>query len=270
MQEDPAVFRLPMSFVTINTGNGIRVDFANVSILGRLDFSLLNLSVDSIDVASHVRKSATDLRIEGNGLRIAWNEDGFLVNLDSIHNMYIPGYVQITEPVLGTVVRLRECRLFVKLNSIVGVKLKTHKSAPIELVDETIKEHPRKTKKTKQTKNRKTNALAKKKQKEKGKHPDRFSPGLIPSEDKDKIRRLIYDDIVMGLNHGRVTALKFKQMPVKLHVQNLRPYRNSFRGSEAVDYMMKIDPALSRTEAIEALRQLQVDLSKSIRACPFT
>ncbi|KAG7359120.1 glutamate-cysteine ligase [Nitzschia inconspicua] len=270
LQRSPAVYRLPIPSLTINASNDVRVKFVDVSILGRLDFEVSNVSAEKFEGSSPDVASNSGMRLKGSGMRIAINQNGALVNLDSINELYVPGQVHMTEPLLGTVVRWNKGIVQLKMKSFVGTSLKNPKKKTTELSTSDNKIG------TKQW--REMKRLFRPRYREKLSNPFRIlgnashindNGSMIQKMDwsqdrkdtpkKVEIRRLMYEDIETELSLLKDLAIKFEKIPVKTHVRSLRLYKNSFRGSEAVDFMLGMDSTKSRRTVIETLRQMQTD-----------
>ncbi|KAG7355081.1 glutamate-1-semialdehyde 2,1-aminomutase [Nitzschia inconspicua] len=264
LQRSPAVYRLPITSLTINTSNDVRVKFIDVSILGRLDFEVSNFSAEHFEGSSPDVASKSGMRLKGSGMRIAINQNGDLLNLDSINELYVPGQVHLTEPLLGTVVRWNKGIVHVKMKSFVGTSLKNQKTKPIDLSTSNIDSGTKHWREMKRLFREKlSNPLRNlgNASHDNGSMLQKmdWSQDRKETSKKYKIRRLIYEDIDTELSLLKYLAIKFEKIPVKTHVRSLRLYKNSFRGSEAVDFLLGIDSAKSRRTVIETLRQMQTD-----------
>ncbi|KAL3913085.1 MAG: hypothetical protein SGILL_006628 [Bacillariaceae sp.] len=267
IMNNPAVFRLPMSFLTIYAPGDLKVDLCHVALVGRLDFSVFTLTADTTSIVSSTVTSEKGLRLEGNEMRMLVNDQGVLLNLDDIHDLYIPEKLQIIEPVQGTVLRYRNGILRLKFNSIVGVKLNmAASSSSTDVPKKKKKKRKRLLKKdalkasTKSSLTRKTSS------------GDESKPGQEPAgsilplqlDKKEVIREKISHDFKTELRDFRDMARALERIPVKTHVHNLHLYKDSFRGSAAVDWILeKVGFVKTRLAAIELARQMQADFSKS-------
>ena len=204
--------------------------------------------------------------MEGNDLRMLINDEGMLLNLDVIHKMIIPEKLSITEPLEGTVVRLEDGMLKVKMRSIVGVKLNRRPTgAPMQ------KKRKRKRKKKRKLK-LDTSKISKQSWNSRQASSDgesqteQLATGSInplEADRKDFIRERIRYDYKTEVIEFRKMARKLEEIPVKTHVHNLRLYKDSFRGSQLVDYIIdNVATVRTRIAAVELARQMQTDFSK--------
>jgi hypothetical protein len=209
-------------------------------------------------------------------MRMVVNRNGVLLNLDSIRDLHVPGYVALKEPLVGTVVRLKEGIARVRLRTFVGVKLDKKEGKQEQVPRESTFTTTTSTKDMQKRKKKRFLLRSSKgflyPFKKFRKASARNAHGLLAmagsSKDdnetsgKDDIRRRIYKDIKTELVAMKELATKFETIPVRTHIQNLRLYRDSFKGSDAVDFLLGMGVAKTRKGAIEIARQMQADFSK--------
>ncbi|KAL3921567.1 MAG: hypothetical protein SGILL_002680 [Bacillariaceae sp.] len=278
LHKNPAVLRLPMAFLTVYAPGDLRVDLTEVSFVGRFDFSVLNLSAESVRIVSTddvtTRK---DFRVEGKDLRMLVNAKGMLLNLDAIHEMLIPEKLRITEPLEGTVVRLENGILKVKLNSIVGVKLNRPPTGAPKQKEKKGKRKKKLKLKVDKSKISKTSLSSRQSSSNGESQTEQQATGSVHPlqvDRKDFIREKIRFDYRTEVLNFKAMARKLEQIPVKTHVHNLRLYKDTFRGSQAVDWILdRIGFVRTRIAAVELARQMQTDFTdefeKDERAFPF-
>lgn len=235
--KEPALFRVPLERVLVIFGaDDDRLTLTKFSIVGRVDASLLNISAGAISLSpGSPRNLRGTPQMEGNDVRAVRNDDGWTVKFGTIHGLTVPNRVSITSPLVDTIVHYGDGKLDVRLDSLVGIKLDREKadvSAP----------------------RRRRKSLT--------------VPGVpLDLIDKDKLRMRINEDITTELHKFHTIALMFEGIPLQTNKTNLWRYRDTFRGSDAVDYIMELNIARTRVEAVEFGCKLQTafDLFQDVR-----
>jgi hypothetical protein len=213
-----AVFRLPISFISVITPGSTRLTFSKVSVLGRVDGSMVNMTASGIDLIC--TSSQIGPRISLSGIRALIKPEFSLLNVDVIDELFIPGLVRLAKPVLMTVVRFEEDALKVNLNSIEA-----------DILNDTGGPSPASHEKKTHTVNVK------------------------------EARQLINADILREQKMLKFIAMMFEAIPVQNNRHKMRLYPKSFRGKDAVDFLLESKLADSRHEAIKIARDLQVEFN---------
>lgn len=227
IDKNPAVYRLPLAYLRIIGPKDTRIDFTKIALMGRLDGTVINISADSFDIAE--KNTSTGLRVEAHGIRAVINNKGTIANIDSIDDLFIPQTISLTSPIRRTVVRFEDGKAMLKVNSIVGTKVSsvsafTETSGGVACND-TVANKTRKT------------------------------------VDKDEIRKRIKADIAAETQRLAVVARMFEGIPVKTVTKHLRLYKCAFRGSEGVDYLLELNVASTREDALQIGRSLQIEFN---------
>ena len=226
--KNAAVFRFPISFISVIAPNDTRMTLSDVSLLGRLDGSMLHFSASSFELDPS--SSQTTPRLSMSGLRALVKNDTKLLNIESINELGIPGVLKVVKPVLMTVVRFEENSVKIKLN-FVEADLLSIKENPSEIEHGGMNEVNQKSESSTDTVNAK--------------------------EEREMVNAEIYREA----EKLKYIAMMFEKIPVQSNRHNLRLYPNSFRGAEAVEYILESKLAKSRHEAVKLTRDLQVEFN---------
>lgn len=234
LSSSPAVFRMPLTYLRIVDPTNQAIDFINLSFMGRLDGTVVNVFANSLNVVG--QNPSTGLRMDVNGIRAVVNNNGAFLNIDSIDDLFVPQTISLARPIRGTVVRFQDGKILVKVKSVIGTKIDFAQTGGSNTIASS------------------QNSTSMERQNEPAKEPTR-------EVDKDMIRLQINSDITAERNKLAIIARMFEGIPVKTITKNLRLYKRAFRGSEGVDYLLDLNIASNREEAVQIGRSLQSEFN---------
>jgi len=103
IQNYPAIFRLPFSFVSVVTPDTIQLSLADTTAMGRLDFSKLHVSAQSLTAKSYDgRQRGMDFSM--SGVRAKHEKGSWLANIDHTHYFLLPGKFKLEQPLVSSVI----------------------------------------------------------------------------------------------------------------------------------------------------------------------
>mmetsp|Transcript_11443 Transcript_11443/g.27313 ORF Transcript_11443/g.27313 Transcript_11443/m.27313 type:complete len:1344 (+) Transcript_11443:155-4186(+) len=229
-QKNPALVNLRLNRINVLLSQGDSLRLSDLSITGRLNATLINLwSRQALLVPGEKTNSPY---ANAKDIRAAKNDNGWTVKFGSIDELIVPEKIAITEPMIDTVLHFGRGKLNIDLDRVVGVRLDTRISN--------------------QNSYRKTPSNK----------SDSFGVDVddnIRHIDKDEIRKRINEDINTELHKFHTIALMFEGIPLKTNKVNLWRYPHTFCGSEAVDYLLELNIAESRDDAVRIGNQLKTD-----------
>jgi hypothetical protein len=252
--KEASIIRLPLPFVAVVAPDNIRLTLSKVSILGRLDKRIMNFAASEFNL--RCTSSMDGPIVSVSGIRACSKPDLFLLNIDAIDELHIPGAVRLSESLLYTVVRFGKGKLKVKVRS---VEAELMSSAPINKSDiSELERVAQSLRKAGSKLNAEIHHGMKNFKLGGSKNKDRESVSNIEEEDN---RRRIDAEIYCEIKKLKILAMMIEKIPVQKNRQSLRLYAESFRGNAAVDYLMEYKLADTRQEATKILRDVQIEFN---------
>ena len=263
----PAIFRLPFPYITVVGSNKLQLTITKISVMGRVDCSKIHVSAAGLNVTSNTDRLRGP-NISMAGIRATRVDRTTLVNIDRIDSIFVPGRFLAEKPVLGTVISFDDGRMEIKLRSVRGRLLKANEDVPE--ADNSVKERDLPDfKKVAATVNKTSKMVHEEIQKGLemlNRHENRVK--IAPVTDKDEIdsRNRMGAEVYESLFKLQILARMFEQIPVQRNRENLRLYPRSFRGTEAVSFVLENNMAGTRHEAVKLLKDIEVqfDLFESV------
>jgi len=262
-------FRLPFPFVTVVFPGDTRYTIKDLSLIGRIDFKKVFISAESFSIASG-NANGRGLTASMKGVRAIYNHGKLLANIDLIDDLHVPGAIHLLKPIEDAVI-IFDGKLTVKLKALHGQILS--KDGPDEEIrdEEEIQESIiraaiQKTEDTINASRKKVKEQMRKQQNEIQKRLDKFRqskvvPAAAAITDQKGLAELnrFNAEIYELLVKLQVTASMFERIPLQSNRENLRLYRNSFRGKDAVNFVLENQMAENRLEAIKLLKSLEIE-----------
>ena len=264
----PATFRLPFPYVTVVSSNKVQLTITKLSVMGRVDRSKIHVSADGLNVTSNTSRLRGP-NVSMAAIRATHVDSTTLVNIDRIDSIFIPGRFLAEKPLVGTVITFDEGRMEIKLRSVRGRILKANEDIPEEnYLAARERELPdfKKVAATVDRTRKKVNVEMQKGLDMLKKHEDRVKIAPVTVKDEIDSRNRMNAEVYESLFKLQILAKMFEQIPVQRNRENLRLYPQSFRGSEAVSFVLENNMAGSRREAVKLLKDMEVqfDLYESV------
>jgi hypothetical protein len=209
-------------YVSVIGTQGMRITLSKLSVLGRVDGSLINVAANGFDVES--TSSQRGPKVSASGIRACGKSGLALLNIDVIDDLFIPDVAQLYKPLPNTVIRFEKGTLTVKLKASEVSLLK----AQVPSRSEGKKNKPKE---------------------------------LAMTVDLGPIRRRVNAEIRQEIIKLRVIAMMFETIPVQKNRQNLRLWPNTFRGKDAVDFVLDCKIAETRQNAVKILKDMQIEFN---------
>eukprot|EP00934_Nitzschia_sp_Nitz4_P002295 Nitzschia sp. Nitz4//scaffold29_size155292//55484//58816//NITZ4_002652-RA/size155292-processed-gene-0.12-mRNA-1//1//CDS//3329546430//2295//frame0 len=277
--DNPAatLFKLEIPLLKCSLPRHVQVAFADISVLGELDGNRIHVASESCIVSGET--PLCSLKLFASGLRVDSKLGAYLLNVDEISELYIPDFIQLLQPLACTSVRYENETLTIKANSIYGRKLS---KSPSEYVSTMMKTSNSdhfgdfnpltffsNTRQRVQNTGRQINKGIHRRVRSGMQGIGEFTKlggsgsGKEKNIDDVEWRKQTYRDQIAEAQRSQLVGLKEKAqkidgMPLRTCRQGIRGYKKSFRGNEAVDYVLEKDLAQTRQEATKLLRDLQI------------
>lgn len=283
----PAMFRIPLPFITAVGPKGISITLSKISVVGRLDWEVINIAADSLSCCGGDR-AEDSLRASAKGIRSSLSQNTVILNIDTISELFYPGRMNLMQPIMYTVVRLEDGVLTTKLQTLdfqmLAAKKKakkddddsshddpSHDNSSDELQDPLSELGSRIGSFVQMTRDQ---VRVTSHQINKGifrgmqgigdltglKNTDEST--MEPADAKELgnqiSRAQLNSELFARIMTLKAVAEMFESIPLSKNRYRLRIFRNSFRGNEAVDYLLASKIAGDRLEATKVLRDLEI------------
>lgn len=262
LKDFPAIFRMPLPFITIVAPDNTQLSLSNFTVLGRVDGAKIHMSASGLDLTTDM-SGHRGSRVSMSGLRAVHHNSKTIVNIDRIDRVLVPGQIRVERPLMSSVIVFEEGRLKVKLKSL-KVRLLSANEANEEEEDNASERDLVDFDAIAQTVTRTGKIMNEEVQKglEKLKKTQihrKVRPVTDPKEvdSRNRMNAEIYESIFKL----QLIASIFEQIPVQNNRQNLRLYPNSFRGTEAVAFILENNMASSRQDAVKLIKDIEIEFN---------
>jgi Domain found in Dishevelled, Egl-10, and Pleckstrin (DEP) len=274
-QSHPAILRIPLSSVSLVGPLGRRAALSKVAFLGRMDGTFVAISVDTLSCSGGEHEQ-TPFAASAYGVRVSLNNGAILANIDAISELCFPNAFSLAQPLRSTVVRYDKGQMTLKMNTLSIVKLprKGQKESeddgaadPFTELGQMLSSCVEDTRQVINRGGRQVNEVQKRVRTGiaafGGLLQRQLSNNQSEMESKEMIqaessRARINTELYSRVMTMRTLAELLESIPLGRHRHRLRLYPDSFRGSDAVDFLLEHSIVDNRVQGRRILRDLQI------------
>lgn len=269
-RNDIAIFRIPVPFISLVCPKGLSASLSKVSLLGRLDMSVATIAADSLSCRGG-EQDDVPARVSATGIRFSLKRECLLLNIDSISELFYPRVIDLCRPIKCTTVKFQNGVLTTKLN-LVDIQMvpqtssqnKEHAQDAFHEVGQRVGSVIGETRRIIGDTGQKITGIHRRvlsgMQTISGSKELSSNPVDIDDTERSNEKYLmrLHSDLATRIASLKTVAVMLDAMPLSKNRYRLRLYHHSFRGNEAVDYLLHCRVARNRIDATKLLRDLQI------------